>query len=113
MNTASQTCQDESGLLKALNTDNKKNEKLAVQKTSTIVKRMQCFEKNNIASEIGVRIECKFESKNVINLSRRNLSSSEISLLSKFLKIVPTANKKNHAKLKAELEEYGKKLRVT
>ena len=40
MNTASQTCQDESGLLKALNTDNKKNEKLAVQKTSTIVKRM-------------------------------------------------------------------------
>ena len=40
MNTAPQTCQDESGLLKALNTDNKKNEKLAVQKTSTIVKRM-------------------------------------------------------------------------
>ena len=64
------------------------------------------MKKNNIASEIGVRIECKFESKNVINLSRRNLSSSEISLLSKFLKIVPTANKKTHANLKTELEVY-------
>ena len=71
------------------------------------------LKKNNIASEIGVRIECKFESKNVINLSRRNLSSSEISLLSKFLKIVPTANKKTHANLKTELEVYWRKLRVT
>ena len=48
---------------------------------------------NNIASQTGVRIEGKFVSKNVINLSRRNLSASEISLLSKGLKFVPTANK--------------------
>ena len=67
---------------------------------------------NNIASQIGVRLEGKFVSKNVINLSRRNLSASEISLLSKGLKFVPTANKIDRAKLKTELEEYGKKLQL-
>ena len=66
---------------------------------------------NNIASQIGVRLEGKFVSKNVINLSRRNLSVSEISLLCKGLKVVPTANKIDRAKLKTELEEHGRKLR--
>ena len=47
-----------------------------------------------------------------VNLSRRNLSSAEISLLSKGLKFVPTANKIDQAKLKRELEEYGRKLRL-
>ena len=65
---------------------------------------------NNIASQIGVRLESKFVSKNVINLLRRNLSAPEISLLSKGLTLVPTANKKDQAKLKTELEEYGRKL---
>ena len=41
------------------------------------------FKENNLALQIGIRLEGKFVSKNVINLSRRNLSSSEISLLSK------------------------------
>ena len=67
---------------------------------------------NNIASQTGVRLEGKFVSKNVINLSRRNLSASEISLLSKGLKFVPTANKIDCAKLKTELEEYGRKLQL-
>ena len=44
--------------------------------------------------------------KMLINLSRRNLSPSEISLLSKGLKFVPAANKIDCAKLKTELEEY-------
>ena len=60
----------------------------------------------------GNRLEGKFVSKNVINLSRRNLSSAEISLLSKGLKFVPTANKIDQAKLKRELEEYGRKRRL-
>ena len=47
----------------------------------------------------------------MINLSRRNLSASEISLLSKGLKFVPTVNKIDRAKLKTELE-YGRKLRL-
>ena len=61
---------------------------------------------------IGVRLEGKFVSKNVIDLSRTNLFGSEILLLSKGLKFVPTANKINRAKLKKELEEFGKKLRL-
>ena len=56
----------------------------------------------------GNRLEGKFVSKNVINLSRRNLSSAEISLLSKGLKFVPRADKVDQAKLKRELEEYGR-----
>ena len=63
------------------------------------------MKENYIASQIGVRLE----GKNVINLSRRNLSSAEISLLSKGLKLVPTANKIDQAKLKGELEGYDRK----
>ena len=48
---------------------------------------------NNIAKYEGERLEGKFVNNNVINVSRRNLSESEISLLSKGLKFVPTANK--------------------
>ena len=61
----------------------------------------------------GLRLEGKFVSKNVFNLSRRNLSEiqPEISLLSKGQRFVPSANKIDRAKLKTELEEYGRKLR--
>ena len=69
-------------------------------------------ESENVAMFRGNRLEGKFVSKNVINLSRRNLSSAEISLLSKRLEFVPTANKIDQAKLKRELEEYGRKLRL-
>ena len=48
---------------------------------------------NNIAKYKGKRLKGKFVSNNVINVSRRNLSESEISILSKGLKFVPTANK--------------------
>ena len=40
------------------------------------------------------------------------MSSAEISLLSKGLKCVPTANKIDQAKLKRELEEFSQKLRL-
>ena len=67
---------------------------------------------NNIATYKGERLEGKFVSSNVINLSRRDLSEAEISLLSKGLKFVPTADKIDRAKLKTELEEYERKLRL-
>ena len=70
------------------------------------------MKENNIASQIGVRLEGKFVSKNVINLSRRNLCASDILLLSKGLKFVPTANKLDCVKLKTELEEYRGKLQL-
>ena len=64
----------------------------------------------------GNRLEGRFVCKNVINLSRRNLSSAEISLLSKRLKFVATANKIDQAKLKREnwymVDKYGRKLRL-
>ena len=70
------------------------------------------MKRNNIASQIWVRLEGKFVSKNVMILSRRNLSAPGASLLPKGLKFVPTANRIDRAKLKTELEEYGRKLRL-
>ena len=67
---------------------------------------------NNITTYKGERSESEFVSTNVINLSRRNLSETETSPLSKGLKFVPTTNKINGAKLKTELEEYRRKLRL-
>ena len=58
------------------------------------------------------RLEGKFASKNVINLSQRQLTKSEISLLSKGLKFVPTPNTIDKAKLKQELEVFWRKLRL-
>ena len=88
MKNAPQSCQDESGFLKVLNTEDNYN----CEKDGNV------FKGNNIAPQIGVRLDGKFVSKNVINLSRRNLSASAISLLSKGLKFVPTANKIDRAK---------------
>ena len=44
-------------------------------------------------------------------MSRRNLTSNEISLLSKGLKFVPTTRDINKVFIKEELEAYGGKLR--
>ena len=69
-------------------------------------------ESENVAMFRGNRLEGKLVSRNVINLSRRNLSSAEISVLSKRLKFLPTANKIDQAKFNREAEEYGRKLRL-
>ena len=58
------------------------------------------------------RYEAKFVSANIINLSSRHLSQDEISLLSKGLKFVPTPKHINKAKIKEEIEVYGRKLRL-
>ena len=60
---------------------------------------------NNVATYKGEKLEGKFVSSNIINLSRRNLSKAEISLLSKGQKFLPTVNKIDRTKLKAKLEE--------
>ena len=85
---------------------------LIVQRISTIMKKKKMFWKEITASQIGVRLESKFISNNVINLSRRNLSASEVYLLSKDLKVVPTASEADSVKLKTELEEYRRNLRL-
>ena len=58
------------------------------------------------------RLQGNFFSKDVVHLSRRNLTGSEISLLSKGLNFVPTSNTIDKAKLKTELEVFGRILRL-
>ena len=53
-------------------------------------------------------LQGNFVSKNVVNLSRLNLTDSEISLLSKGLNFVRTSNRIDKAKLKTELEALGR-----
>ena len=58
------------------------------------------------------RLKDKFLSKNVVNLSIRKLSKSEILLLSKGLKFIPTGNNIDKAKLEMELKQFGRMLRL-
>ena len=78
-----------------------------------------CDHSENDLSEEGYdfftlngRIKGTFVSKNVVNLSKRKLTKAEVSLLSKGLKFVPTSNHINKAKLKLELEAYGRILHL-
>ena len=57
------------------------------------------------------RLQSNFVSKNVVNLSRLNITSFEISLLSKRLSFVPGSSKIDKAKIKTELEALGRILR--
>ena len=66
----------------------------------------------NEAGMCDGRLKGKFVSKNVINLSKRNLTENEISLLSKGLNFIPTCNKVDVAQLKLELELFGRMLRL-
>ena len=52
----------------------------------------------------------KFDIKNVVNLPKRILNDVGISLLSKELNFVPTCNKIYNAKVKMELEAFGRML---
>ena len=58
------------------------------------------------------RLKGKFVSKNVINLSEQNLNENEISLLSKGFDFIPTCNKVDVARLKLELEQFGRVIRL-
>ena len=66
---------------------------------------------SNAASLEGNSYKANFVSRNVINLSKRNLTKDEISLLSNFLQFVPTPKHFNKALLR-ELQNFGKKLRL-
>ena len=66
----------------------------------------------NATSLDGNRHKANFVSPNVINLSKRNLTKDEISVLSKGLQFVPTPKHFNKALLREELENFGRKLRL-
>ena len=65
---------------------------------------------NNIAEVIDGLLKGKFVSPDVINLSTRNLSKADISLLSKGLKFIPTPASVNKVLIKEEY--FGRKLRL-
>ena len=69
-------------------------------------------EEGNDIFTLNGRIKGKFVSKNVVNLSKRKLTNAEISLLPIGLKFVPTSNHIIKAKLKIELEAYGRMLHL-
>ena len=61
------------------------------------------------------RLKSNFVSKNVVNLSIRNLNHAEIFflfILSKGLNFVPTCNSIDKVKLKMESENFGRILRL-
>ena len=58
------------------------------------------------------RLKGKCVSKNVVNLSKPKLSKSEISVLSKCLKFIPTCNTIDKVKLKIEIKQFGRMLRL-
>lgn len=62
----------------------------------------------NSQPESSGRLIGKFVSPNVLNLSKRQLSEDDVSLLSKGLKFVPTFTFVNKAILKEELEKFGR-----
>ena len=100
---SSQTCQDDINLIEVLNEEEKSND--ALESTGNFSEPgTQANDHQDIYTAFykELRLEGKFVSKNVFNLSRRNLSPPEISLLSKGLKFVPSANKIGQAKLKRE-----------
>ena len=68
--------------------------------------------KTNSATVVNGRYKGKFVSPCVVNLSCRNLIITEISLLSKGLKFVPTTKGINKGLIKEELGAYGRKLRL-
>ena len=89
---------------------------LREEEESIIEERVQDsnFIKNNdrIAFEKNGRLQGVYVSDNILNLSKRDLSEAEISLLSKGLKFVPTPRYVDQAALKTDLENFGRKLRL-
>ena len=78
--------------------------------TSSLYNRLNV--KDNAANVLNNRLQGNFVSKNVVDLSRWNLTGSEISLLSKGLNFVPTSYAIDKAKLKMELEALGRIIRL-
>ena len=58
------------------------------------------------------RLTGKFVSSNVLNLSKRVLSKSEISMLSKGLNFCTTPKELDKSQLKRDLEDFGRRLRL-
>ena len=58
------------------------------------------------------RLEGKFVSENVFNLSKRELTEIELKLLSKGLTFIPTPEKFDKHQLKLDVEEFGRQVKL-
>ena len=97
--SSSQAMQDESAVCDFVKSEGGENEIISsAGNTPDIEEKHDNGNVNNVATNKGERLEGKFVSSNVINLSRRNLSEAEISLLPMGLKFVPTVNKIDRAR---------------
>ena len=103
MNATSQTYRDVTNLPDILTGEEKSNDSVdGTGNLSEYGKQLDNHQDSNTTSLNKTRLKGKFVSKNAINLSRKNLSQSEISLLSKGLNFVQLANKVVRAKLKRD-----------
>ena len=68
--------------------------------------------KSNTNGNKKERMEGKFVSKNVLNLSNRVLTESEIKILDKGLNFVPTPEKFDRYQIKKDLERLGRDIRL-
>ena len=84
-------------------------DKVALEETHN---HLSLEQPSNAATLLDGRHECKFVSPNIINLPKRHLSKDEISRLSKGLKFIPKSKHINKARIKEELETYGRKRRL-
>ena len=90
----SQNIRDESAVCDFLTSEGGENEIISrAGNTPDIEEKHDNGSINNIATWKGERLESKFVSSNVINLSIINLSEAKISRLPKGMKFVPSANK--------------------
>ena len=80
-------------------TREEKNNDLVDRAENLSGKQLDNYQNRDTASLNKTGLEGKFVRNFVINLSRRNLSRSEIFLLSKGLKFAPSANMLDRAKL--------------
>ena len=58
------------------------------------------------------RLKGRFVSRSMVNLSRRELSEEDISLLSKGLKFPPTPTDIDKAQLKSNFEAFNRRMRL-
>ena len=68
--------------------------------------------KSNTNGNKKERMEGKFVSKNVLNLSNRVLTESEIKILDKGLNFIPTPEKFDRYQIKKDLERLGRDIRL-
>ena len=67
---------------------------------------------NNAETSDSKRMEGKFASQNVFNLSDRVLTENEIKVLDKVLNFVPTPEKLDRLQIKNDLEKLGRDIKL-